>query len=195
MISQDELLALHDGALANWYRDKPAQVEPGADLRSLILAQHFCNYSLWNNEDEARRRDVPDSYIADTKRAIDQWNQRRNDLIERVDLHLLEQLKGCDVSGARQNSETAGSIADRCSILALKIHHMGINAARKDDPSVAAEAAQKLAVLKVQRADLARCLHELQDDYRAGRRFFKLYRQFKAYNDPRLNPALYTRKP
>ncbi len=194
MISQDELLDLHDRALADWYRDKPAQVEPGADLRSLILAQHFCNFSLWNHEDEARRRDVPDSYIADTKRAIDQWNQRRNDLIERVDLHLLEQLKDCDLSRARQNSETAGSMADRCSILALKIHHMGINAARKDDPSVAAEAAQKLAVLKVQRADLARCLHELLDDYRAGRRFFKLYRQFKAYNDPRRNPALYTRK-
>ena len=195
MINKDTLLALHDEALAAWYRDPPAQVDPGADLRSLVLAQHFCNFSLWNHEDEARRRDVADSYIADTKRAIDKWNQKRNDLIERIDLHLLEKLKGCDTSKARQNSETAGSMVDRCSILALKIHHMGINAARKDDPEVAAASAQKVAVLRVQRGDLSGCFVELLEDFRAGRRHFKLYRQFKAYNDPKLNPALYSRKP
>jgi hypothetical protein len=195
MIKKDELIPLHDQALATWYRDRPAAQEPGADLRSLILAQHFCNFSLWNHEDEARRRDVPDAYIAETKRAIDQWNQRRNDLIEKIDLHLLEQLKGCDTSKARQNSETAGSMVDRCSILALKIHHMGINATRTDDLEVAVQSAAKLKVLRVQREDLANCLQELLEDHAAGRRYFKLYRQYKAYNDPRLNPALYGRKP
>lgn len=195
MITRDELLPLHDQALADWYRDKPEAVEPGADLRSLVLAQHFCNFSLWNHEDEARRRDVADAYIAETKRAIDKWNQRRNDLIERIDLHLLEQLKGCDTSRARLNSETAGSMVDRCSILALKIHHMGVNAARKDDLEVAVQSAGKLKVLRTQRDDLSGCLQDLIEDYAAGRRYFKLYRQFKAYNDPRLNPALYTRKP
>jgi len=194
MIRREELLPLHDGALAAWYKEKPAQVEPGADLRSLILAQHFCNFSLWNHEDEARRRDVADAYIAETKRAIDKWNQKRNDFIEKIDLHLLEQLKGCDTSKARLNSETAGSMVDRCSILALKIHHMGINAARKDDLEVAVQSAGKLKVLRVQRDDLSGCLQDLLEDYAAGRRYFKLYRQYKAYNDPRLNPALYGRK-
>jgi hypothetical protein len=189
-LGRDELPKLHDEALAAWYRDKPSAVEPGADLRSLILAQHFCNFSLWNHEDEARRRDVPDSYIADTKRAIDRWNQRRNDLIEKVDLHLLEQLKGCDTSKARQNSETAGSMVDRCSILALKIHHMGINAARKDDLEVAVQSAGKLKVLRAQRDDLAGCLTRLLEDFAAGRRHFRSYFQMKAYNDERLNPAL-----
>ena len=193
-LGRKELPALHDEALTAWYKDKPAAVEPGADLNSLILAQHFCNFSLWNHEDEARRRDVPDSYIADTKRAIDKWNQRRNDLIERIDVLMLEEFKDCDISRARQNSETAGSMVDRCSILALKIHHMGINATRKDDLEVAMQSAAKLTVLRTQRDDLAGCLEELLEDYAAGRRFFKLYRQYKAYNDPRLNPALYTRK-
>lgn len=194
MIGKDALIALHDEALATWYRDKPEQVDPGADLRSLVLAQHFCNFSLWNQEDEARRRDVSDSYIADTKRAIDKWNQRRNDLIERIDVLLLDEFKDCDISRARQNSETAGSMVDRCSILALKLHHMGVNAVRKDDLEVAMQSAAKLKVLRVQRDDLASCLTELIDDFRSGRRYFKLYRQYKAYNDPRLNPALYTRK-
>jgi hypothetical protein len=195
MIPREELLKLHDEALADWYREAPAAVEPGGDLRTLVLAQHFCNFSLWNHEDQARRRDVADGYIAETKRAIDKWNQRRNDLIERIDLHLLEQLKHCDTSRARLNSETAGSMVDRCSILALKIHHMGINATRKDDLEVAVQSAGKLKVLRTQRDDLSGCLIELLDDFNAGRRYFKLYRQFKAYNDPRLNPALYARKP
>jgi Protein of unknown function (DUF4254) len=194
MILKSELLPLHDEALVAWYRDRPAAIEPGADLRSLVLAQHFCNFSLWNHEDEARRRDVPDSYIADTKRAIDKWNQKRNDLIERIDLHLLEQLKDADLRRAQQNSETAGSMVDRCSILALKLYHMGINATRKDDLEVAVQSAQKLTVLRAQRDDLSSCLEELLKDHAAGRRFFKLYRQYKAYNDPRLNPALYGRK-
>lgn len=199
MLGKHELLALHDDALAAWYKDKPAGVEDilgdGTDLRALIRAQHFCNFSLWNHEDQARRRDVPDAYIADTKRAIDKWNQRRNDLIERIDVHLLERLKGCDSSKARLNSETAGSMIDRCSILALKIHHMGINASRKDDLEVAVQSAGKLKVLRTQRDDLSSCFAELLEDYAAGRRYFKLYRQYKAYNDPRLNPALYSRKP
>lgn len=194
LVVPEEICRLHDAALAEWYREKPAQVEPGPDLDSLVRAQHFCNFSLWNHEDEARRRDVADSYIADTKRAIDRWNQRRNDFIERIDVHLLQQLETVDVSAARLNSETAGSMVDRCSILSLKLHHMAINAARKDDPAVAAECAQKLVVLREQRSDLARCLGELLADFQAGRRRFKLYRQFKAYNDPRLNPALYGRQ-
>lgn len=193
-IEPAHLFDLHDGALSEWYRHRPEAVAPGDSLDSLVLAQHFCNFSLWNHEDEARRRDVPDSYIAETKRAIDQWNQRRNDLIEKIDLYLLAQLGPPDATRARQNSETAGSMVDRCSILSLKIHHMGINAARRDDPALAAECGQKLAVLKVQRDDLARCLHELLEDFIAGRRYFRLYRQYKAYNDPRLNPALYGRK-
>jgi hypothetical protein len=199
MINKDTLLALHDEALATWYRERPAEAAfmaaVGADLRSLVLAQHFCNFSLWNHEDEARRRDVADSYIADTKRAIDKWNQKRNDLIERIDVFLLEELKDSDISRGRQNSETAGSMVDRCSILALKIHHMGINATRTDDLEVAVQSAGKLKVLRTQREDLATCLQDLLEDYAAGRRYFKLYRQYKAYNDPRLNPALYGRKP
>lgn len=178
-------------ALVKWYEHKPEHVEPQADFRSRVLAQHFCNFSLWNHEDEARRKDVADSYIAQTKRAIDGWNQRRNDFIEQLDVAMLDTLPEPDVDKAQMNSETAGSIIDRMSIMTLKIHHMGINAQRKDDPEIARSSAAKVDVLRLQRSDLGRCLGELIDDFHAGRRYFKLYRQYKAYNDPQLNPSLY----
>ena len=159
-------------------------------LGPLVRAQHFCNFSLWGLEDEVRRVDVDDAVIAGIKRSIDRWNQRRNDLIEKLDVAILAELPAAAGAGAEQHSETAAQMIDRLSILALKIWHMNRQAARLDDPALAGECVQKLAVLKTQRADLAGCLSRLLDDCRAGRRFFKLYRQFKMYNDPRLNPAL-----
>ena len=88
------------------------------------------------------------------------------------------------------HSETAGQMVDRLSILALKIRNMQKVADRSDDPALASECLGKVEVLRVQRADLAACLARLLDQFAAGQRFFKTYRQFKAYNDPRLNPAL-----
>jgi hypothetical protein len=52
----------------------------------------------------------------------------------------------------------------------------------------------KLEVLKIQRHDLFLALSILFDDYLAGRKMMKLYRQFKMYNDPALNPELYRRR-
>ncbi len=190
MIAAAKITEAHDQALADWYREQPEAVEPKRSLRSLILAQHFCNFSLWNLEDEARRTDVEDAYIAAVKRGIDRWNQRRNDLIERIDEEILDALGDIDLRGAEQHSETAGMIIDRLSILALKIYHMAANAARAEDAELKTECHAKLEILRAQRADLLACLDRLLADARAGRRFFKVYRQYKAYNDPRLNPAL-----
>lgn len=190
VLGAEPLKRLHDEALAAWYASAPDAFEPGDDLVSIVRAQHFCNFKLWGLEDEARRRDVDDAYIADVKRGIDQWNQRRNDLIEAIDRTVLDGFADVDTGSAAQHSETAGMMADRLSILALKIWHMGRYAEDEDDPAVAQECRQKQAVLHIQRDDLAGCLDALLRDFGAGRRFFKSYRQFKAYNDPRLNPAL-----
>ncbi len=187
---------LHDGALLRWYESEaPEEVEPEAEFSALVLAQHFANYTLWNLEDEARRTDTTDVYIADLKRQIDARNQRRNDLIELLDTALLAALADRRAPDAQQNSETAGMMIDRLSILSLKIWHMAINAARDEDPELAAECTAKLDVLREQRADLTACAAQLIDDFVEGRRFFKLYRQFKSYNDERLNPSLYKNKP
>ncbi len=193
VLESTDLITHHDGAIAAWYAHSPDAVEPGDDPASIARAQHFCNFQLWRLEDEARRRDVGDSVIAETKRAIDRWNQRRNDLVERLDRSILAAVASVDSSNAALHSETAGMMTDRLSILALKIWHMGKYASEASNPDLAQECLGKQARLREQRADLASCLDALMTDVAAGKRYFKLYRQFKAYNDPRLNPVVRTR--
>jgi hypothetical protein len=185
-LAAGDVVRLHDDAIERWRNDTPPDAAAGDDLRSLLTQQHFCNFSLWRLEDDARRRDLGDTHVAEAKRAIDATNQRRWDLVERIDERLLAELPAPDAAGTEQHSETAGMMIDRLSILALKIDNMRALAGRRRDPELAAECDTKLKVLDEQRRDLARCLDRLLADCRAGRRYFKVYRQLKVYNDPRL---------
>jgi Protein of unknown function (DUF4254) len=199
-----EVIALHDALLrsASWPREQPAPRD--ASLWHWIQTNHRYNTLLWAEEDLARRTQVGDADIAANKRAIDGFNQARNDATERVDELLLTVLGLVDAAsartdspvstvpaGSRLNSETAGSMIDRLSILALKIHAMRAQTGRRDvDDAHRAASRDRLARLEQQRADLAGCLDALLADCAAGRAHFKVYRQFKMYNDPRFNPAL-----
>jgi hypothetical protein len=183
-----EIVGLHDSALA-----KAARAAADSPLWQAVAANHEHNCALWAEEDLARRRDVPDSEIAANKRAIDSHNQKRNDAIERVDEAILSSLQAVPLQKtARQSSETAGAMIDRLSILSLKVHHMRIQTERRDVDEAHRQACrEKLARLAEQRTDLAACLDRLLAEARQGTAFFKVYRQFKMYNDPELNPALY----
>jgi len=184
-------------AIQEWYRagaEVPAVEEPDGFAR-LVLEQCAENWQLWNQEDQARRTDVSDSVIAAVKRAIDKLNQRRNDLIEKLDEALLAGLGPAVNDSAPLSSETPGSMIDRLAILGLKCYHMEREAGRTAaGEEHCARCRGKLAVLREQRGDLAGCLDELLAEARAGRRRFKVYRQFKMYNDPELNPELHGRR-
>jgi hypothetical protein len=188
-----ELVAFHDAchAVAGWAKSGARRHPDGA--WQAIEDNHRCNCLLWDEEDLARRRNVPDTEIAANKRAIDGYNQKRNDAIERIDERLLSALSGVERKpGARLNSETAGSMIDRLSILSLKIHHMRLQTQRSDvEPEHIESCQSKLERLVEQRADLAGCLDQLLAQSARGERYFKVYRQFKMYNDPKLNPAIY----
>jgi hypothetical protein len=184
--ASSEIIAFHDHRVAS----------TGWEPKTPIEANHWHNCMLWEQEDLARRRNVPDSEIAGNKRAIDSHNQKRNDSIERIDEGLLEVLEKVKRKpGARLNSETAGAMIDRLSILALKIHHMRLQTERADvDREHIESCRERLVRLIEQRADLAGCLDRLLLEAQRGEAYFKIYRQFKMYNDPKLNPALYGRK-
>jgi Protein of unknown function (DUF4254) len=169
-----------------------------------VAQNHRNNCLLWDEEDLARRTRASDAEITANKRAIDKYNQARNDATERVDEFLLltlglidpasvgsDQPKNKAAASARLNSETAGSMMDRMSIMALKVRAMGAQTLRTDvDQAHRNSSKAKLARLEEQRRDLAHCLDQLLADSRAGRAYFKVYRQFKMYNDPRFNPVL-----
>ncbi len=204
--SAGDIVALHDRLLATpGWPAQPAAALPGTHPAwPWVEANHRYNARLWAEEDLARRTTVPAQEIAANKRAIDGYNQARNDATERLDEVLLIALGLVDEAsartdapqarvpaGARLNSETAGSMVDRLSILALKAHAMRAQTLRRDaDEAHRASSRARLDRLQQQRADLAGCLDALLSDAAAGRAYFKVYRQFKMYNDARFNPAL-----
>ena len=196
LLPTNVLLSFHDACVADrvWAKTGAPRYAAETDpLWHCIELNHRYNNLLWDEEDLARRRDVADAEIAANKRAIDGYNQKRNDAIERIDEVLLSALQSAQRQpGGPLNSETAGSMVDRLSILALKIFHMGLQAARDDAGSEhVARCTEKLARLREQRADLAGCLNDLLAACHAGTRHYKVYRQFKMYNDATLNPWLY----
>ena len=189
-----ELTAFHDSrhAIAGWAKSAAAQHRSG--VWQALEDNHRCNCLLWDEEDLARRRNVQDAEIAANKRAIDRYNQKRNDAIERMDEHL-SGLFSTTKENATLSSETPGAMTDRLSILSLKIHHMRLQTLRRDVASAHIEnCLLKLNRLMEQRTDLAACLDRLLAECARGESHFKIYRQFKMYNDPALNPAVYGEK-
>ena len=192
-----EIIELHDAHLLNidWPNESLMKYLISESLLKFVEANHFFNTKLWNEEDLARRQNVSDSEITKNKRAIDKFNQSRNDCIEQIDSFILERLPNITSKNAKQNSETLGAMIDRLSILSLKIFHMGIQTRRENVSEVHIQTcSKKLEILKNQRNDLCVCFDELLYDFSQGLRYFKQYKQFKMYNDPNLNPQLYAEK-
>jgi hypothetical protein len=193
----ESVLLLHQETVARWHREPTSN--PFQDLLGVVCQQHEYNFLLWHEEDLARSPDASDNRIAKVKRAIDGYNQLRNDWIERIDEALLGQLAAAGAvprSGARLNTETPGSAVDRLSIMALRIFHLEEQLERDDvGPQHVEKVTARLDRCRTQRADLGQSLAELLEDLLAGRKLLKVYRQLKMYNDPTLNPAIYQARP
>lgn len=194
MLDIAQITSLHRELVALWHQS-PSGENPYDGLLGLVCQQFRFNFLLWHEEDVARSPDVPNSRIAQVKRAIDVLNQQRNDWIEKIDDHLTNDLAWwgiVPVSGAPQNTETIGSAIDRLSILALRIYHLEEQRDREDATSEHRESvARKLAVAYAQMDDLTQATQQLVEEIYAGKKRHRTYRQLKMYNDPTLNPYLY----
>lgn len=196
MLESAQINRLHRETVVRWHEQDIDNLFDG--LLQLVCQQHRYNFLLWHQEDIARSHDVGDAEIARVKRAIDGYNQQRNDWIEKIDDALSQELARRNVfvdEGAPRNSETPGSIVDRLSILSLRIYHLEEQVQRQDVSSDHLESVQqKMAVCLEQQDDLSSALDDLIQDMLAGRKRHKTYRQLKMYNDPTLNPYLYQAK-
>ena len=96
---------------------------------------HLCNFRLWHVEDGVRRPGASERFIAQSKRAIDTFNQQRHEQIEQLDTWLFTLLYEHNprrLTRTELHSETPGNLLDRLSILTLKVYYMGREAERQD---------------------------------------------------------------
>lgn len=150
----------------------------------------------WHLEDIIRDPHINPVEALELKRRIDHSNQDRTDLVEEIDAYFRKLYSDvAPLPHARLNTESPAWAVDRLSILALKIYHMQEQTQRSDaSEEHKARCRQKLDVLLEQQRDLSTAIDQLLDDYQAGRKVMKVYRQMKMYNDPSTNPVLYAKQ-
>ena len=150
----------------------------------------------WHFEDIIRDPHIDPSEALSLKRRIDRSNQDRTDLVEQIDSYFRQYFSDVKpLPNATINTESPAWAVDRLSILTLKIYHMREHAERHDaSQEHIAKCKAKLAVLEEQQVDLSTAIDQLLDDIKAGRKYMKVYRQMKMYNDPDTNPVLYQKK-
>lgn len=177
-----------DAPMVNPYPEKTIEYD--------LYLKNWIDAVQWHLEDIVRDPEIDPVKALAIKRRIDKSNQDRTDLVERIDSYFLQQY--ADVTplpDAVINTESPAWAIDRLSILALKIYHMQQEVERKEaSPEHIERCRAKLQVLLEQRVDLSSAIDQLLSDIEQGRRYMKVYRQMKMYNDPSLNPVLYNQK-
>ena len=165
-------------------------------IEGRLARKNWIDAVQWHLEDIIRDENIDPVEALALKRRIDRSNQDRTDLVEEIDTYFRQEYADVVVQPeATINTESPAWAIDRLSILALKIWHMREQTERADaDAAHVAKCQAKLDVLLEQREDLTAAIDQLLTDIAAGRKFMKVYRQMKMYNDPDTNPVLYGKK-
>lgn len=168
---------------------------PENTFENLLYLKNWIDTVQWHLEDIIRMPEIELDYAISIKRRIDKSNQHRTDVVEQMDDWFLANLNNTSAnSGAKLNTESPAWVVDRMSILALKIFHMQEQVDRTDvDDAHKNQCQLKLNILNEQQIDLSQSFDELLEDINSGKKYMKVYRQMKMYNDEKLNPALYNK--
>lgn len=161
-----------------------------------LYLKNWIDAVQWHLEDIIRDPHIVPVEALALKRRIDKSNQDRTDLVEMIDSYFLDQYKMVKpLPEAVINTESPAWAVDRLSILTLKIYHMKQEAERQDAaPEQREKCKVKLEVLLEQQKDLSEAIDQLLQDIQEGKKYMKVYKQMKMYNDPSLNPVLYANK-
>ncbi len=162
----------------------------------LLFLKNWVDIVQWHLEDIIRSPEISGQEVLAIKRRIDASNQHRTDLVEFIDGWFYNKFNAVEKqANATFNTETPAWAVDRLSILELKIYHMQIEAERIGASDEHRNACQKkLDVLLTQREDMCTSITQLLEDIARGKKYMKLYKQMKMYNDESLNPVLYNQK-
>ncbi|MHC5353300.1 DUF4254 domain-containing protein [Myroides sp. LJL115] len=169
---------------------------PKDDIKHLLYLKNWIDTVQWHFEDIIRDPQIDPVGALALKRRIDASNQERTDMVEYIDSYFLQKYKDVVIQeDAKINSESPAWAIDRLSILALKIYHMQEEANRQEASVEHRQKCQeKLDVLLEQKKDLTTAIDDLLSDISEGKKYMKVYKQMKMYNDEELNPVLYQNK-
>lgn len=161
-----------------------------------LYLKNWIDAVQWHFEDIIRDPQIDPVEALKLKRRIDKSNQDRTDLVELIDSYFFDKYKDVvSLPNATINTESPAWAVDRLSILALKIYHMQQEVDRTDTTKEHHDQCfAKLSILLEQQKDLSTAIDQLLTDIEAGRKYMKVYKQMKMYNDPALNPVLYAKK-
>ncbi|MGV6828250.1 MAG: DUF4254 domain-containing protein [Flavobacteriales bacterium] len=162
------------------------------NLEHLLYRKCWIDTVQWHYEDIIRDPDIDPVAALVLKRKIDASNQDRTDMVEYIDSYFLEKYKEATPNpDATINTESPAWGVDRLSILALKVYHMHEEATRENASESHRNGCQtKLQVLLEQQVDLSTAIDQLLKDIEEGKKYMKVYKQMKMYNDDELNPVL-----
>lgn len=198
MTFTESSIAIFNRSIADYHVknsvDTPIQNPyPEGTIENRLYLKNWIDTVQWHYEDIIRDPKIDPAEALVLKRKIDKSNQDRTDLVEQIDDWFLAKYKDVRIAeDATINTETPAWAIDRLSILQLKIYHMKEEATREDaSPEHREKCRQKLNVLLIQNEDLSSAIEALIQDIAAGRKYMKVYKQMKMYNDPSTNPVLY----
>ena len=168
---------------------------PMGSIDQYLYLKCWIDTVQWHLEDIIRDPNIDPIEALELKRRIDRSNQNRTDLVEEIDSYFHQEYSHVKpLANARLNTESPAWAIDRLSILALKIYHMQEQVDRRDASLEHIDRCRaKLDVLLEQQRDLSLAIDQLLEDIEAGRKYMKVYRQMKMYNDPATNPILYNK--
>ena len=166
---------------------------PVEKIEFLLYQKNWIDTVQWHLEDIVRNPEISPVDGLALKRRIDASNQERTDMVEYIDSYFLDKYNQVKcVSEATINTESLAWAIDRLSILALKIFHMRVEAQRENAAETHRKSCMdKLNILLEQNTDLSLAINTSVADIESGKKYMKVYKQMKMYNDPSLNPVLY----